>query len=683
MVDVTQVFNNWARGKIDHDANGRYGIPLYATGADVFDNWITNFKGNAIYRPGMQKMSDFEDCAMYEFVFNQEQNYILLFTEKKIRFATYAGDGSFSIIEKDGAVVEYPTPYTLEEAKQLDMAQDFDLMYIAHSNHPPQTLKRTDAAVFEFKKAELKGDPFDDPSTGKIGYPSCVKFYRGRLYFAGATIAITTVWASKANEYDEFTIPTTGITPEDAIKIRLTDIKERIEWIYPGEGSLVVGSRDGIVPINGGSHNVGITSENVDANISSIDGSNYTNPVRKDGNVFYVGHNGRYVFWFRYDILSESFKSNNATLVSYDITAGKIKKIKHKRDKNDLMFLITEDGKLITLNFNEGENIAGWHTHKTNGFVQDIVSITNNSGDPQIFMLIKRDDQYYIERFADLVDFAKKDDFFTGNKKEDRNAYLRTAAYQLRDCVYLDNSETITGYKTSKIVFNGSDLITSTADDFESGNVGRHIEIKTTTGYDYGRFEITEFIDSKNVKVKTLIDPTVNESESWYLTFNKITGLERFNDKKISLVDDGGFYGDVLVENGIIDLSSGNKAIEMSVATVGYKYRGTIKTFTLGFSLQNGDNTQKTQKQAKKFYVRAVGSAGGKIGTSQYSLDNIQKLSPDGSLNYLPTELIDDTIEITTGDNNGIDKSVYVVQDQPLPFNLTALFVDVEHGSLK
>lgn len=682
MVDITQVFNNWARGKVDHDGNGRYELPIYANGADIFNNWITNFKGNAIYRPGMEFMLPFEDCAMYEFVFNQEQNYILLFTEKKLKFATYAGDGTFQMVQKDGADVELPTPYTLEEAKELDMTQDFDLMYIVHENHKPQTLKRTAADAFEFKAAVLKGDPFDDPSTGSVGYPSCVTFYRGRLYFAGATKQITTVWASKANEYDQFTIPS-DIKPDDPIKLRLTDIKEKIEWIYPGEGSLVVGSRDGIIPINGGSYNEGITSENVTANISSIDGASYVHPTRKDGNVFYISHNGRYVFWFRYDLLTESFKANNAALVSYDITKGKIKKIKHKRDKNDLMFFITETGKLLTLNFSEDEGIIGWHTHETNGKVHDIVNITNNEGDPQIFLLVERLGEYYIERFSDLVEFSYLSEFFTGDKNKDFDAYLRTVAYQLRDCNFLDNSILKTGFKSVKIVFDGNDTITADEDVFDAANVGRHIEFKTVTGYEHGRFEITEFVDARNVKVKVLIDPSVTESSTWYLSFNKITGLERFNGQKVALIDDGGFYDDVLVENGTIDLSSGNVAAEMSTARVGYKYRGTIKTFTVGFGIQNGDNTQKNQKMAKRFYVRAVGSAGGKIGTDPYNLENIQKISTKGSLNYLPTELIDGTMEIVKGDTNGIDKSIYIVQDLPLPFNLTALFVDIEHGSLK
>ena len=67
MAKVDTVFNNFARGEIDHDMNGRYDLPIYNTGADKLSNYITNFKGNAIYRSGHETMFKFQDCRLEEF----------------------------------------------------------------------------------------------------------------------------------------------------------------------------------------------------------------------------------------------------------------------------------------------------------------------------------------------------------------------------------------------------------------------------------------------------------------------------------------------------------------------------------------------------------------------------------------------------------------------------------------
>ena len=44
MAKIDTSYNNFARGQIDHDMMGRYDLPIYRSGADLVENFITNFK---------------------------------------------------------------------------------------------------------------------------------------------------------------------------------------------------------------------------------------------------------------------------------------------------------------------------------------------------------------------------------------------------------------------------------------------------------------------------------------------------------------------------------------------------------------------------------------------------------------------------------------------------------------
>ena len=68
---VASSSNNWSRGQLDHDLNGRYDLDIYKSGSEIFKNFFSNFHGNAIYRPGFPNDFTFQDCRFKEFKFNE------------------------------------------------------------------------------------------------------------------------------------------------------------------------------------------------------------------------------------------------------------------------------------------------------------------------------------------------------------------------------------------------------------------------------------------------------------------------------------------------------------------------------------------------------------------------------------------------------------------------------------
>lgn len=753
-MNVVTSYGNFARAKIDHDMMGRFDLPIYNTGADVFTNFNSNFKGNAIFRAGFENLLEFEDCAFIEYKFSNNQNYILVLYNLKMRFLSYDINGNFGWVLNGGMTpLEVTTPWSLAESKEIafrkSYTQNFDVMIITHEDHEPRKLIRNAANDFTLRVYARKDDPFPltwaatkvitavtqattaqvtvvahgysvgdrvkiaaivgmtelngwtaavlttptadtftidvdtttytayssggttaEVSTGD--YPSVALFYKGRLDYAASRLKITTIWMSESAQYYIHTLPAT-VTDASALQITIAEIAQRIEWLYAGDNSLIAGAADGIVAINGGSVGAAITSATVEATLTPAEGCNGAEPIRKDRFIFYTGSNGRNMYFFNYDILTETFVAQDTNFISYDITSGGITKFRHVKERNDLIYSLRGDGVLCALNFNSEEKIAGWNEVETNGLFKDIAQISDNSGNEQLFALVLRNSVYYIERRADLVEFTNPNEFFTNDEAADLEAYTRYIAEQLKQCIYLDNSETVSNLKTATITYDsGAGTITAGSASFSSGDVGKHIVYKTATGYESGRFLITGYTSTTVVSVSVLQTPTANSYASWYLTFSTISGLSRFNGVEIGIVTDGGYYDAVTVSGGAVTLDK-----QVTHAVVGLLYRGTVKSFSLGFAIQ-GRNTQTTMKAVSRIGIRCVASAGGKFGTTPYRLEPVQEFSPD-NLNYLPPLPIDGTKYLTYSDDNKLDKYFYIVQDEPLPFRVCCVMIDAQY----
>ncbi len=444
---IVRAYGNFAKAQIDHDLMGRFDLPAYSSGMDVFQNFISNFKGNAIFSAGFISELAFQDCAFIEFKFGITQNYLCAFYEDAVQFAAFDTNGNFGWVLSGGVPLVVVSPYSLVDAKTISLkgsyAQNADVMYITHRSYAPYKLTRTGATSFTLATYSRTSDPF----TGSGNWPGACAFYQGRLFMGSTNNKLTGVWFSNDGLYDDFTIQS-PITDASGFAFTMTDITQQIEWFFPGDNSLIAGATDGIVAINGGGPNTAITPATVQANITSAQPCSGAYPCKKDGLLFYPGRIGRNVYYFKYDILSEMFIALDANMAAYDITRGGLGKLRVKRDKYDLIFSQRGDNVLLSMCFNQYENINGWNYRNTPGAtgkdqIKDIAVIGDNVGDPQLFVLVNRNGNYFIEMQASYVEFAKQSDFWTQspnnpdtnpNEEADTEAYLRYVSEQLRSC---------------------------------------------------------------------------------------------------------------------------------------------------------------------------------------------------------------------------------------------------------
>lgn len=678
--------NNFVSGQIDRDLKGRFDIPLTLNGHEISRNFLHTLKGNVMYRSGFKFVDEINKSALYPFEFNAEQSYLLVFDTEKIQFYSYDTDGNFSKVIKDDVDVSVAHPYG-DEIYNLHITQNCDVLYITHvyKKFPEYQLKRRDANVFELVKTNYTNGGTatlsNESTTKNDGFPAVSCFYENRLNRMSSNKYPSNIYGSKGGDYNNIT---TGTEDNDGFKFDLAEANSSALWAISGANTLLIGIAEGIITVNGGSADKAITPSNITARLSCRDGCSKVRPIRKDNYVFFVSKNFRKLSMFEYDTLMEQFKATNLSKANYEITKGGISKLAVKRDRFDLMYAVC-DGKLLTICFSNEESINSWAEWRTQGNIIDICNITRPDGDDDLLLCVERtinnETKYYLEKLSDIVEFSRFEEYVNDKEKDDKHAFYRVIAEEMRKCNYLDCSIEYSGLQKNKIEYNNDNSTLTTENNvFSQTDVNRRIWFKTVTGKEYGIFDIIEVIDEKTVKVEAY-QCSVNSSEEWYLSATVFSGLEHLENETVAVVGNGGYIGDFVVKDGKVDISSANTN-KVGTAIIGLKYKGLLKSCNFGLNLaSNGTQTYTNMKNIYKFDFVLNFSAGGKVGDSLYHLNDIQDFNPEGlyDIPALPMDM--NTVSVLCDGVYDYNKHYYIVQDTPLPFNIDMIVPHAKYVS--
>ena len=659
------VYNNFVSGVLDSSLGGRFDSPFYSKGCEYSKNFISTYKGNLKNRTGFEfitKSRENKKAFLFEFKFNNKQSYLVEATDEYFRFYTYDSDGVFGyVVDDDGKPIELNTGISYELFKTAQFAQNSDVMYIT-GNFNPQKLVRKSANSFTIENCLFSGIDFND-----IGYPKACCFYRGRLYLGGFIKKPTTIKGSKVIDYGNFAVPTSNIKADDPLSLTLSEISMPISWMKGGDNNLIVGNGEGISVVNGGESGKAIESTKVSANLGNKQGASECLPVEKDSLLIYFDNNGKSAYAFEYDYLTETFLANDLNLLAVDVIKSPIKQAVFKDDGDKMIWCLMENGQMMCLLYNKAESIIGWFPIITEGFVNNISIATTDNGDKDLFINVMRNGINFIERLSPKT--VLSDHEFLGLEKESVE-YKRLISEEVKNWSYLDSFSVYKNEFNSTITFDGEFL----HGNFSEAMVDNIISYKTKTGKEVGIFKILEFMGESKVRVEQLSECVYPLSwNSWYISFNKLYGLEDFNE--VTVFADGGYLGQFEVNDGMIDLEK-----NFSVVTVGYPYESLFKTFNIGSYVQ-GVNLQTKKKNVTSFVVRCINSAGGEIGTGFDNTSVLQVFSPRGVYDTPPLPIDGDVFIKGFRDEYNTDKRFYIKQSLPLPLNIVMVESEINYGA--
>lgn len=531
--------------------------------------------------------------------------------------------------------------------------------------------------------AYSSGGTFDTYSA--FSYPSKLTFFERRLIYAASDSFPQSIWGSVGASYDSFL---TGTAADDAFKYTIASGQaNRIRWMAATEDFLAIGTAGAEFKAEGG-NNDPVTPTNISIKPPSFYGSADIKPIRLDSHILYIQRDSITTRTFEFDAIQDGFTSINRNLTADTILQGRygmssgVKQVAFQSGAPSINWMIRNDGILCGLTFEPREQVNGWHRHVSGGYYAagkqykpeygSVCSINQSTAADQIYYTVTRTIDgatvRYIEYFADQPNIPRFNDYYTGVKEDDKEAYLQDLweaqkrLWYVDSGISLDGTVSQTGTLSAATVGTGR-TFTAGGATFVSGDVGRQIWGKMG-----GRATITGYTSSTIVTVQvTKAFPGVSiASGDWYLTFTNISGLQHLEGEDVVALVDGGVVENLTVEDGEITLENA-----ASYVIIGLRYLGIFQSMDLEGGGDNGPSVTKP-KSISQVGIRFLNTLGCLVGTDLYKLDRVTFRST-ADLTGRPAPLFSGVKVQGVRDDWNPEKYIYAVQDKPLPCNIQLL----------
>ena len=530
----------------------------------------------------------------------------------------------------------------------------------------------------------------------KGNYPATVGFYGGRCLHGGSKNDPDILHGSRspnlttgANRFEDFTV---GADADHAIVFPLTSASpssvDRIRFFMGTRQFLAVGTYAGMLKVNGGSDSVPLSGTAIESFPVDSYGVADMMPVSFGTDILYVQRGGSTLFSFKYNLMSDGFESSDETIQSDEIALGVMNQLAYVQGKPNRIWASMEDGKLLSLTYNKGEDVSGWNTHRLadGGKVLTIAAEPQNDKEFRLWVAVEREIdgvvRRYIEYSAKNPRIPERDEFFTDTDEDakalDEQMYYNLLFEAQKRQVHLDSAlilDTTQDEQITPAATTGDEVLFTTLNPvFQATDIGRWIRVKHITGTEEGVAEIIEYVDTENVKcriLKDFISTDAIPSGGWYFTQDSVEGLGHLEGKTVKVVADGGLDSDKTVVDGAIDFDA-----QTSYAIIGLGYFGRLKTMPIELLLTSGITPGKT-KTVNKLKLMFRNTLGVSYGYDPYNLQRIP-FRRGGEFTDRPTRLFNGVKEVPGFDVWDDQRSMWIIQTTPYPCTINAMVADVE-----
>ena len=261
------------------------------------------------------------------------------------------------------------------------------------------TLKPIPATAFSGGFSSVHGAGFIKVTNA----PNTSFFYGQRLFLASTLDAPEKIWASRLGDFRNFshTPVLTDTSPYDfSIASRrfspvrhMAGLREPLVFTDNDEWSLGADtSATGVTPSPQSSYGIGrVPPEELENAVVFTDGQQ---SVRD----------------FGYDFQTGGYRGNDLTTFSSHLFEGeKIISMAYQKNPTPVVWVVLESGRVRSLTYFREQNISAWCQHDFGGKVIDVETV-NQAGESDVFFVVQRDDNFFIEKLAQ-VDLADDRDF--------------------------------------------------------------------------------------------------------------------------------------------------------------------------------------------------------------------------------------------------------------------------------
>lgn len=229
------------------------------------------------------------------------------------------------------------------------------------------------------------------------GYPRTCLFAQQRLWFGGSRDLPSHIWASRINDYNNF--KNAGNYANDSIDITLLTNNPILNLV----------EQRGIHVFTAGEEwtasETSLTPNDISVKCNTKNGSLTLEPVVINGVIMYAEKNGKSLLGYVYNYEQASFVSDNMSILS-NLLESPIRmsvETNSNTDRGDFLFIVLEDGTMLTACVALSEGIFSITKFVTEGKVKDVCCLTSDT-----YIIVERNGIQYLEKLTnDTTDFTK------------------------------------------------------------------------------------------------------------------------------------------------------------------------------------------------------------------------------------------------------------------------------------
>jgi hypothetical protein len=519
------------------------------------------------------------------------------------------------------------------------------------------------------------------------GYPACVTFYEGRLFWGGCPLAPTRVDGSMSSNYETFSPSSTAavVADDNAVAYPLDsgDVNN-VLWMKDDEKGLLVGTKGGEWVLRANTLNGALTPTNVKATRATTYGSyEGAQPVRTGKDVIFVQRKRRKIRNLNYTYEIDGFNAGDLSILSGHIGRLEFGQLAFQSEPEGWVWITRGDGQLPVLTYDRDEQKIGWSRQILGGFqdaarrrppiVRSVASIPDpNDARDEVWLIVQRTIAGRTERYVEL--FAPE---WENSDDQEQAFYVDSGLiFDGRQAPTLQPGLGATVKGTAGVVFTAGGAV------FKPGDVGREISMRW---FDYtaldaedpaiqgawgsAKARITGFTAATQVTATILAawpSLALVAGNGWRLSANALSNLWHLEGETISINAEGATHPDVVVVNGRAPLT---RAVGYAVA--GLKYHSRLQTMRIEAGATDG-TAQAKVKRINEVTFRVLQSLGGEAGPD---FSNMQPLKYRTTTIPLgdPPSIGDDDCRVLW--DKGYETKGRIALRQSAPFPMTVIAV--------
>lgn len=496
--------------------------------------------------------------------------------------------------------------------------------------------------------------------------PQALTFFEQRLIFGNTQANPATVWCSKTGNFVAFDAnwmqgPLGPPRDDQAIELTLSGLRFQEIRSFVPLTKLIAFTNGGVWAISGFDGSP-LTPSSLEVRQHSAFGASWLDPLVVGNTVLYVSEKDQIVRDLAFEQQAQSYGGVDLTLLSrHFFTERTIVDWTYARDPGSVVWLVLDDGSLLSLTYIREQEVWAWCKHSTDGVFENVCAVSEGRED-RVYAIVRRTvggtTKRYIERMASRVVTDVREGLFLDCAL---SADLRNTT---DDTVTLQNA---TGWDAGDQVDIVKPDVAWNYADVDS------LIVLDPDGDSPVRLQILSLTNSitARAEAKTPIPEEFRETETtdWAFARRTFSGLTHLNGEEVEVLADGYVAGPLTVVGGAITLQS-----HATIVHAGLPYISDVELLDL-------PDEKLKEKLVHRVGLEVEASRGPQIGEDFDHLETPKEREVSDGYNR-PIPLSTRTIDVRIRNSWNKSGRIAIRQVDPLPLTILAVTREVAPGGI-